>query len=386
MTRTITTILATLVLSLPAAAQVLTCTDAGSGDCHYYHYHVQSYNGDTRSFVELYGTNRFATIEACEAEKNRRMSIEKQAVGFVLKQAPRARVKESRFGPCHCDMTSDESNRYHLNDDARFNQMHRQREMALQLLEEAFDKGLTNDSEIAQGLASRPTSFAASLWPNTTEVPPDSPDRFLAPQAPEPKETEVSSVQTGQLDASRYVLADISFGDEIPLETIVIDEESEGIDAASEFVNAEIAEVQTHLPTVLDMGEGTEKERLLELIQQRVQLLSNLSRLVQTAGSTSALATGIASAETATERSEMIGRIFGDEVRTHWAPAEATDLLIDIPESVTTDPVAVLRDPGERFDLETRQLALYVFLMRTGALTENQEIWLSGLIESILAA
>ncbi len=60
-------------------------------------------------------------------------------------------------------------------------------------------------------------------------------------------------------------------------------------------------------------------------------------------------------------------------------------MLIDFPDSIDTDPVAVLRDSGNRFPVSDKQLALYAFLMRSGSLTENQEIWLSGIIESYLA-
>lgn len=371
--------------AIPAGAQILTCSDAGSGECHFVHYHVQSYNDATRNFVELYGTNRFATIELCEAERTRRMNIEKQLVSYVLKLAPRARVKESNFGSCHCDMTSDPASRYFLDDASRFERMHLQRSISFQLLEEAFDKGLPTDSPLALGLSSPPTNWVASLWPAVAEVPDDSPDRFLSTEAPAPRRTEISAVQNSQLDTTRYELVEISFGSEIPLETVTIGDESSTIDPAADFVNSEIAAVQAHIPAVLNMEEGPRKERLLELVQQRVQLLSNLSRLVQTAGSSSSLASGIARAQDETVRRELISRMFGPLVAEHWSPAEPDAMLIDLPDSIDTDPVAVLRDSGNRFPLDQKQLALYAFLMRSGSLTENQEIWLSGIIESYLA-
>lgn len=378
------TVVACVTLGAPVSAQVLTCSDAGEGECRFFHYHVQSYNDRSRNFTELYGTNRFATMEACEAERTRRMGIEKQAVSYVLKLAPRARVKESNFGPCHCDRTSEPSSRYYLDDERRFSQMHLQRDIALQLLEEAYDKGLATDSPIALGLSSEPTKWVSSLWPSIADVPPDSADRFLSVTAPAPRQTEVSAVQTSQLDASRYELVEIGFDSELPFETITVGDDASGADPAAEFVNQEIAEVQAHLPAVLEMDEGTQKEQLLELIQQRVQLLSNLSRLVQTSGPSSALTSRITNASDQSTRRELVGMMFGPLVASHWSPAEPEQMLIDLPDAIVTDPVAVLRDAGNRFSIEERQLALYVFLMRTGGLTENQEIWLSGVIDTYL--
>lgn len=376
-------VLLALLWAVPSAAQVLTCAEAASGDCRAYHYHVQSYNDLTRSSVELYGTNRFATIEACQAERDRRMNVEKQAVEFVLREASRARVKESNFGPCHCDMTSDPSSRHYLKDDQRFRQMHLQREMTLQLLGEAYDKGMDPASPIVEGLSARATSFVSSTWPNATAVPPDSPDRFLAPEPPVPMPTSVSASQASQLDSSRYQLVDIAFGEELPLETLTIEAES-GIAPGSLFVNEEIAAIQARLPAVLDLPEGREKERLLELIQQRFQLLSNLGRLVQTAGSRSRLSREIVAATSPEGRNALVTKLFGEKVGRSWAPDNFRDLLVEVPDAVAVDPVAVLRDASSRFTTEQKQLALYVFLMRTGTLTENQEIWLTGMIESNL--
>ena len=378
------TMLALAAFAAPAYGQLLTCSDAGAGDCHFFHFHVQSYNDRSKNFVELYGTNRFATIEACEAERTRKMDVEQQAVTYVLKLAPRARVKASNFGPCHCDMTSTPSSRFHLDDESRFRQMHLQRDIALQLLEEAYDKGMPTDSPVALGLSTGPTSWVASAWPTVADVPPDSPDRFLSTEPPQPRKTEISAVQTSQLDTSRYTLVEIAFDSEVPLETVTIDDDSSEADPAAGFVNEEIAAVQSHLSAVLGMEEGSRKERLLELIQQRVQLLSNLSRLVQTAGPSSALGSGIAAAHDQEMRRGIVGSIFGPTVEQHWSPEDPQEMLIELPDSIVTDPVAVLRDPGNRFSRQERQLALYVFLMRTGGLTENQEIWLSGIIESWL--
>ncbi len=286
----IMTVLMLAASAAPACAQILTCSDAGSGECHFVHYHVQSYNDATRNFVELYGTNRFATTELCEAERTRRMDVEKQLVSYVLKLAPRARVKESNFGPCHCDMTSDPASRYFLDDRSRFERMHLQRSISLQLLEEAFDKGLPTDSPLALGLSSPPTNWVASLWPAVAEIPDDSPDRFLSTEPPTPKKTEVTAVQNSQLDADRYELVEIAFDSRIPLETVIIGDEGSGVEPAADFVNSEIAAVQARIPAVLDMEEGPRKAHLLDLVQQRLQLLSNLSRLVQTAGPSSSLA------------------------------------------------------------------------------------------------
>lgn len=373
-----------VILAVPAWTQTLTCASAHSADCRTYHFHIQPNRQTTGYGTELYGINRFPTIESCETERTRLMTAEKDAVSFVLRVASRAKVGVSNFGPCHCDMTGDSSSRHYLTDQQRFQQRHLQREITLQLLQEALAKGLSPGDPVAEALAARPSSFRTTMWSATVAPPPDSPHRFLDTGAPSMMATGVSSVPPRQLDTSRFELAQITFGSEIPLQMLAADAGTRGRSHGADFLDAEIAETQSHFLDVLDMEESERRERLVELIQQRIQLLSNLSRLVETAGPSSNLARAMAAAEGSDDRLNLIGTIFGADVRHHWRAERPEDLLLDIPPSVSSDPVAILRDPGRRFSHDDRKLALYVFLLRNGSLTESQEMWLSELVESSL--
>lgn len=373
-----------VILAVPAWTQTLTCASAHSADCRTYHFHIQPNRQTTGYGAELYGINRFPTIEGCEAERTRLITAEKDVVSFVLRVASRAKVGVSNFGQCHCDMTGDPSSRHYLTDQQRFQQRHLHREVTLQLLQEALGKGLAPGDPLAEALAARPSSFRTTMWSATVAPPPDSPHRFLDAGAPSMMATGVSSVQPRQLDTSRFELAEITFGSEIPLPMVAVDRRTSGLVHGSDFVDAEIAETQSHFLEILDMEESERRERLVVLIRQRIQLLSNLSRLVETAGPSSNLARAMAAAGDRDDRLALIGTIFGADVRHHWRAERPEDLLLDIPSSVSSDPVAILRDPGRRFSVDDRKLALYVFLLRTGSLTESQEIWLSELVESSL--
>src|SRR5204863_5971920 len=54
-------------------AQPLTCpavSTATGRSCDTWHYHAQLYRPDTRVFVEVYGTNQFASQSACDRARD----------------------------------------------------------------------------------------------------------------------------------------------------------------------------------------------------------------------------------------------------------------------------------------------------------------------------
>src|ERR1051326_9545524 len=61
-----------LAVPLVATAQtMLDCPSAGSvAHCETFHFHVQMYRPDSRTFVDLWGTNQFASQAACERARD----------------------------------------------------------------------------------------------------------------------------------------------------------------------------------------------------------------------------------------------------------------------------------------------------------------------------
>ena len=124
------------------------------------------------------------------------------------------------------------------------------------------------------------------------------------------------------------------------------------------------------------------KRQIFAAAMQRLQLLSNLRAIIEGAGAKSKL--GVAARQTTNEESRLafIQRVFGASMVPHWAPREASQILVDIPPATADDPVAVLRDSSGRYSVDDKRLALFAHLSRNPSLTPNEELWLAGVIES----
>lgn len=80
----------------------------------------------------------------------------------------------------------------------------------------------------------------------------------------------------------------------------------------------------------------------------------------------------------------LIRKLFGTVVGAHWSARKPSDFAFDVPTAINTDPVGKLRDNSGKVNADDRRLALYVFLSQNPSLTEAQEAWARGIIESML--
>jgi hypothetical protein len=130
------------------------------------------------------------------------------------------------------------------------------------------------------------------------------------------------------------------------------------------------------------IGEEDVKAKVYEACMQRIQLLSNLRTLIQTAGAKSRLAGFARNAHSESERLAFVGKLFGDDMRSHWAPSDARDVIL--PSSIAeADAEGALRDATGKVTQQQKKHALYVFLARSQP-TEEQQLWLSTVADALL--
>ncbi len=80
------------------------------------------------------------------------------------------------------------------------------------------------------------------------------------------------------------------------------------------------------------------------------------------------------------QRLALIAKLFGSDMPPHWAPKDASDVLLD---AKADDPETVLRDTTGRFGGAAKRRALYDFLARN-QVTEQQQMWLYSVIDALL--
>jgi hypothetical protein len=161
-----------------------------------------------------------------------------------------------------------------------------------------------------------------------------------------------------------------------PPEPAVPDTSAE--EAADNFIGYETQRIQNVLKAASSINDEAVKSKIFEACLQRTQLLSNLRALILGAGTHSRLAADAAAAKSETERVAFVSKLFGSDIAPHWAAKEATDVIV---EGAPMDPEQVLRDK-QAGDTQKRR-ALYFFLARSQP-TEEQQLWLSTLIDGLL--
>ena len=78
----------------------------------------------------------------------------------------------------------------------------------------------------------------------------------------------------------------------------------------------------------------------------------------------------------------VVTRLFGSDMGSHWAPKDATDVILPS-ESIDADPEKILRDSSHLFDDQQKKRALYSVLSHSQP-TEEQQLWLINVIDSFL--
>jgi hypothetical protein len=424
-----------LCFAATATAQpTLVCPTAlAGGACDVYHFHQQLYRPDTKQFVELSGGNQFATQASCDRARDLQVAANAKVVEYFRVTREQRQYESDRIGPCHCDMTIDRAAPNYLTDLQRTTQLRAAEEARLRVREKLLDNKLTSESEIVKGLwidppvtpqlaapklAPLPQAAPAPLLTATEDLrstnsvdttkptvaaldlplvditappPPPAPEPMpnadgthasppaepSAPAAvPEPPAEEV--VVPAPAEPEPAPAAESAISSTVPEEDVISAEET-----AERFVSYETQRIQNVLRAAGAIADENVKSKIFEACMQRIQLLSNLRLLIEGSGMRSRLAAAARDAQGETERLAVIARLFGERIRPHWAPKDASDVIFDIDPAVAAEPERALRDTTGGVSTEQKKQALYLVLAQTQP-TEDQRLWLSSVVEGFL--
>ena len=411
--------LAMLCLASAALGQKLECppaTATAAHACETFHYHVLMYRPDSRNFAEVFGTQQYASLAACDRARAAAMRWNLGIVDFFKRVRNEQQYEPDRFGTCHCDMTVEKSSPNYLSDASRQAQIRLAEDIRLHVRERLIDAGMTTDSDFVRSLTI-PISTNATL--SGAKVVP-MPARVAAP----PSENSAADLHATRVGEAAPATASI----DLPLVDVPVDMAAASTiavtaekaapapapqtetpapapattpvpapvaatteaapdpaaeEAAENFIAYETQRIQNVLKASSAIADESVKAKIFEACMQRIQLLSNLRRLIQGSGFRSRLAVEARKAKTEGDRQQFIGRLFGPEMWTHWAPKDAADVIIAATPDVDADPDGVLRNASGRFSMSQRKHALYVKLARQQP-TEDQQLWLSTLVDSFL--
>ena len=426
-----------LLLSFAAAAldaqpAPLVCATAPAGrPCEAFHFHVQAYRHDTKQFVELAGVNQFATQAACDRAREQYVSANARAVEYL--KNVKEKYEADRVGPCHCDMTTDKASANYAPDAQRTAQLRVLEESRFRLRERLLDSKQTSDSELVRALWNAPPPTPQLGAPKIAPLPQSAPAVVLtAPEdlratktieaakpvvaamdlplidigapAPEPPPATTTSTETATTDSTIDVPAPaIPAAAEPPAEEVVVpmpvepepaapepaaestvgeqDDTASAQETAERFIDYEKQRIQNVLRASSSIEDESVKSKIFEAAMQRIQLLSNLRSLIEGSGMRSRLAAAARDAMEERDRLALIGRLFGDDIKPHWAPANADDVVLELDRSITEEPERVLRDSTA--SIADKKHALYLVLAKTQP-TEDQLLWLASIVEGFL--
>ncbi|MCU1229997.1 MAG: hypothetical protein JWO97_2881 [Acidobacteria bacterium] len=434
---------AIVVSSGGALAQALVCppaTTSGAQTCDVFHYHVAMYRPDTRLFAEFDATDQFASQAACERARDAVMKHNLSIVDYMKRVRGENQYEPDRMGPCHCDATIDRNSTNYRTDVQRLQQRRQAEEIRQRVRERLLDSGLTSDAELVRPLP--PTSSilggpklvpipqsapvtamnqAADLRvpkladtttttiagadlalvdvnaapaPVVATVPPvQAPQPALqtvvveAPPAPLPVATPAPApVETTQTPAPAPTAPPTSAPAPAPepaSAAMTVDPATPAEDVAEAFIAYETQRIDKVLDASNAITDDNVKSKILDACSQRIQLLSNLRPLIQVSGMRSKLAGAVVGAQDETERMSLVAKLFGSDMPKHWAPKDATDVLLDSSPDLESDPEKALRDKSGKFTDQQKRRALYLLLSRSQP-TEDQQLWLTTVIDGFL--
>jgi hypothetical protein len=427
---------ASLAASAVSAQQALVCATQPAGrPCEVFHFHVQLYRPDTKQFVEVTGVNQFATQAACDRARELHVATNAKAVEYL--RGIKKQYEADRVGPCHCDMTAEKSAPNFLTDAQRLSHVRQLEETRLRLRERLLDEKLTSDSETVRALWADPPSTPQLSEPKFVAMPQKAPAPVLtatedlkntrtidttkpvaaamdlplvdlAPPAPAPPPVEAAGgavgteplAETAPIDAAPAEAPATSVPEPVTEEVVVqmpveaesaetfestIPEEdtASAQDIAERFVAYEKERIQNVLRASSSITDEEVKSQIFEACMQRIQLLSNLRLLIEGSGMRSRLAAAARDVGSEDDRLALIGRLFGEDVKPHWAPADAADVIVEIDPAVAAEPERALRDTTGRVTEQQKKRALYLVLTQTQP-TEDQLLWLASVVEGFL--
>ena len=408
-------LLAGCLAAFEAAAQPLTCPAQPAGrPCEVFHYHVQMFKPDTRTFTEIYAGQRFASQAACDRAREQVVAANQKVASFFRDVKKEERWQPDRIGSCHCDMTGAQSSATYLADAQRALQLRTAEEIRLRVRERLFDEKITSDSELIRALYSDPPSTPALGAPklvpmatitrtpivtvaddlkatktlDTTKPVPVATDLPIleigtAPPAPALSVAEGSTPPPTEPPVEETRVEEAPTVEETTEETPAEDETTTAEETAERFISYETQRIQNVLRASAAIADENVKTKIFEACMERIQLLSNLRLLIEGSGMRSRLAMAARDAETEADRLSLVARLFGDSVKPHWAPSDASDVAFEIESSIASEPERALRDSTGRFTADQKKRALYLVLAQTQP-TEEQRLWLSTIVEGFL--
>jgi hypothetical protein len=372
---------------------------------------------DTRAFTEIYAGPQFATQAACDRAREQQVAANQKVAGFFRDVKKEERYQADRIGACHCDMTGEKSGPTYLTEPQRTLQLRTAEEIRLRVRERLLDEKITSDSELIRALYSDPPTTPALGAPKLVPMPAASrvpvvtiaddlkPTRTLDTSKP-----TVVAMDLPILDIGSGPPADVAASSppppvptttEPPVEETRVEEtppveqtaeepeptENEDTQTAEEtaerFISYETQRIQNVLRASSVIADENVKTKIFEACMERIQLLSNLRLLIEGSGMRSRLATAARDAQTEADRLALVSRLFGDSVKPHWAPSDASDVVFDVESSIAAEPERALRDTTGRFTADQKKRALYLVLAQTQP-TEDQRLWLSTVVEGLL--
>jgi len=387
-----------LFVTSAAAAQTLDCPGSASAGprCDMFHFHVAMYRPDTRAFVEVFGINQYPSQAACDRARDAAMKRNLAVVDWFRRVRNDSQYEPDRFGACHCDMTLDKTNPRYLSDAQRASQFRNAQDVRNTVREKLMDAGVTTDSEIYHDVGPLPApSPSLVAGPKLVAIPQSTAVAQVANNATDLK-------QTHSVDTSKPVLASI----DLPLIDVVLSgapapppapqpvasdgavadttpTPTSSADAADNFIPYETQRVQNVLKAASTITDDALKSKIFEACSERSQLLSNLRGLIEGSGARSRLADFARSAKSEDERVAFAAKLFGDDIKPHWAPHDAKEMIIEPNPDIDADPEHVLHDNSGKYDLQQRKRALYMLLARTQP-TEQQQLWLTTVVDTFL--
>ncbi len=400
----------------PAVAQPLLCPPVASAagkPCELFHFHVQLFRPESRDFLELYGIHQFASMASCERARDAAFKRNMSIVEYMRAQR-RDWWQADKFGPCHCDMTVEKASPNFLSEAARMQQLRDAEELRQRVRERLIDAKALPESEVMRNIAPAvtatpliggpkmvsmpaPVAVASSYSPDDLQITKavDTTPSFAtsldlplvdialpgitppaevvtAAPAPAPADTQQPPAPAPPPQPAVQVAAE-------PAPVIADDPDLPAPeDVADAFVSYESQRIQNVLKVSSEIGDETIKAQVLEACTQRIQLLSNLRSIIVGSGAKSRLVAAANGAKKENERLAVAAKLFGSDITPHWAPKNAADVIFD---PGVAEPERILRDNAAS-DQQKRH-ALYALLATTSP-TEQQQMWLSSVIEGLL--
>jgi hypothetical protein len=391
------------------------------------------YRPETKGFVELYGVNQFASQSPCDRARDAQMARNLALVDHMKRVVNDQQYQPDRFGTCHCDMTVEKSSPNYLTDVQRMAQLRLAEDVRLRVRERLMSERVTTDSELIRGLSATPPPNALLGGPRLAPLPPpqaavaamNAPEELKATkvaqtgdapmasldlplvdiQSPETRTTAVIIVPTATAPTPAPTSAPAPVPAPVPASTAAITPDptatpvptpapaAEAVpkveenvptaeEAAEVFIGYETQRIQNVLKASAVVGDEALKSKILESCMQRIQLLSNLRSLIQGSGARSRLAIAARSARSEPERLALVSKLFGADVGPHWAPKDASDVVLPA-ALVEGDPEKLLRDSTGKFSDQQKKHALYALLARSQP-TEDQQLWLTIVVDAFL--